>query len=63
MRWPKLLRQWDLIEADFQSHYGIDLSGGVLKDRSWRWLRTRILGLLSADTRLYRKFAPKPKKK
>ncbi|MEU8195230.1 hypothetical protein AB0C10_15765 [Microbispora amethystogenes] len=48
-----------MIEADFQSHYGIDLgTPGLLISRSWRWLRTRILGLLSADTRTARQFAP-----
>lgn len=63
MSWSRLLRCWALIEADFPSHYGIDLSRDLLKARSWRWLRAKILGLLSADTRLYRKFAPPPKKK
>ncbi|WP_269137956.1 hypothetical protein [Streptomyces antimycoticus] len=31
---------------------------GFLRERSWRWLRIRILGLLSADSRLARHFAP-----
>lgn len=29
--------------------------------RSWRWLETRIVGLLSANTRLYRALAPPDK--
>jgi hypothetical protein len=56
-----LLAQWLLIEADLQEHYGIDVGSGVLGERSWRWLRTRILGLLSTDSRTSRYFAP-PKK-
>ncbi|MCB5167993.1 hypothetical protein LG634_24595 [Streptomyces bambusae] len=39
--------------------YGIDLdTPGLLRARSWRWLRLRILGLLSSETRLSRHFAP-----
>jgi hypothetical protein len=39
--------------------YGIDLSApGLLRERSWRWLRVRILGLLSTEGRLSRHFAP-----
>ncbi|MFI6909651.1 hypothetical protein ACIBKY_50910 [Nonomuraea sp. NPDC050394] len=41
--------------------YGIDLeSPRSLEGRSWRWLRTRILGLLDADTRLARALSPPP---
>ncbi|MFB7900204.1 hypothetical protein ACFC1B_28235 [Streptomyces xiamenensis] len=42
--------------------YGIDLSApGLLAGRSWRWLRLRIAGLLSAEgSRLGRRFAPDP---
>lgn len=39
---------------------GIDLEDrALMAARSWRWLETRILGLLSADTRLYRALAPR----
>jgi hypothetical protein len=39
--------------------YGIDLtSPESLSGRSWRWLRTRILGLLDADTRIARALTP-----
>lgn len=31
-----------------------------MRTRSWRWLETRITGLLAADTRLYRALAPEP---
>lgn len=55
-----MLAQWPLIEADLHSEYGIDASSGILRDRSWRWLKVRVWGLLSAETRLYRHFAPPP---
>ena len=32
----------------------------LMAKRSWRWLEVRILGLLSADTRLHRALAPEP---
>lgn len=38
--------------------YGVDVDSGILTARSWRWLRTRIQGLLTADTRLRRHFRP-----
>ncbi|WP_268240581.1 hypothetical protein [Streptomyces camponoticapitis] len=31
---------------------------GLLRERSWRWLKVRIYGLLSAETRLNRHFTP-----
>ncbi|WP_347404671.1 hypothetical protein [Solwaraspora sp. WMMD1047] len=31
-----------------------------MRSRSWRWLEYRILGLLSADTRIYRALSPEP---
>ncbi|MFD9879997.1 hypothetical protein ACFWZT_00845 [Streptomyces alboflavus] len=30
----------------------------LMRTRTWRWLRVRILGLLSADSRLARHLAP-----
>ncbi len=59
--WSDILSHWRLIEADFQEHYGIDLDDRALwRTRTWRWLETRITGLLAADTRLYRALAPEP---
>lgn len=60
---PRLVStHWGLIEADFQQHYGIDLDDPhLLATKTWRWLRTRILGLLNADTRVQRKLTPPPK--
>lgn len=41
------------------SEYGIDVDDRVLlRTRSWRWLRARIVGLLAADTRVARALAP-----
>jgi hypothetical protein len=58
-----LLAEWPLIECDLHETYGVDVGSGILRDRSWRWLRVRILGLLSADSRLARRFAPPPQQK
>ena len=66
LTWDRLLAQWPLIEADLHSEYGIDVEdgraegNGILQRRTWRWLQIRILGLLSAETRLHRHFAPPP---
>ncbi|MGH8881169.1 MAG: hypothetical protein ACRD0P_28095, partial [Stackebrandtia sp.] len=59
--WTDILEAWDLVECDLHSHYGIDTASGVLDERSWEWLRRRITGLLSADTRLYRHVKPPEK--
>ena len=45
---------WIQVVCDLHSEYGVDLTRDVLMTRSWPWLRTRILGLLHADTRTYR---------
>jgi hypothetical protein len=53
------LEQWALIEADLHETYGIDVGDrALLRARSWRWLRVRILGLLSTECRIQRHFAP-----
>jgi hypothetical protein len=45
--------------------YGIDLDDrDLLRARTWRWLKARILGLLDEpDSRLYRTLIPQPKSK
>ncbi|MEU8950894.1 hypothetical protein [Streptomyces sp. NPDC048489] len=59
MKWSQILDEWPLVEADLHEVYGIDVGApGLLESRSWRWLRMRILGLLSADSRLQRHFSP-----
>ncbi|MCG7203951.1 hypothetical protein [Streptomyces arenae] len=60
MSWHNLLSLWPLIEADLHSEYGIDVDSGILRRRSWRWLQARIYGLLCAESRLQRHFAPPP---
>jgi len=47
-----VLEHWALLEADFQEHYGVDLGTRILDRRSGRWLRVRVLGLLSIESRL-----------
>jgi hypothetical protein len=57
--WADVLKFWALIEADLHERYGIDVDDrAVLRARSWRWLQVRILGLLSAETRLHRALFP-----
>jgi hypothetical protein len=56
-----VLERWALIECDLHDTYGIDLGDEtVMTGRTWPWLRMRILGLLSADTRLARALMPRP---
>lgn len=41
-----MLEHWALIESDLQER-GVDVGDDrLMRERSWRWLRTRILGLL-----------------
>jgi hypothetical protein len=57
-----LLEQWPLIEADLHETYGIDVGApGALRERSWRWLKVRVAGLLSTESRLQRHFNPPEK--
>lgn len=61
MKWSQILDEWPLVEADLQEFYGLDVGApGLLAARSWRWLRVRILGLLSADSRINRLLYPPP---
>lgn len=61
MSWAQILDEWPLVEADLHETYGLDIGApGLLDARSWRWLRVRILGLLSADSRLNRLLTPPP---
>ena len=43
--------------ADFATEYGLHLMG-VNRDLPWREFEVYLTGLLAADTRLYRHFAP-----
>src|SRR5660397_245275 len=49
--WGEVLKHWALVEADFQEHYSLDLEREI-DHRSGRWLRVRILGLLSIESRI-----------
>lgn len=60
LTWEQLLQQWPLIEADLHQVYGIDVEDGILRERPWRWFQARVLGLLSCESRLHRRFAPPP---
>lgn len=50
--WAEIFERWSLVEADLHELYGIDVESGILRTRSWRWLRTRIAGLLTAAAAL-----------
>lgn len=56
--WSDLFDRWELVEADFASHYHLDLMS-ELPRRTARWLKVRLRGLLSADTRTRRSLAGK----
>ncbi|MHD0300099.1 hypothetical protein RCF19_29770 [Rhodococcus qingshengii] len=46
LSWKDILGEWTALELDFQD-WGIDLESGVLKERSWRWMQARIVGLIA----------------
>jgi hypothetical protein len=49
-----VLTAWAAIELDLQD-LGIDVESGVLDQRTWRWLWTRVLGLIAnPHTRLHK---------
>lgn len=54
LTWPSMLSRWDDIETDFHHFYQVDLGGGVLADRRWRWFRIRLIRLLGEDTAIAR---------
>jgi len=62
--WKDILTFWNLIEADMNERYGIDVeTPGLLEGRSARWLRVRVLGLMSVDSRLRAAVFPPPEAK
>jgi len=57
--WEDILSRWQHVECDLRSEYGLALDGRAsLRALSWRSLRTLIIGLCHADTRLARALAP-----
>lgn len=58
--WVDILSAWSAIELDLQEQ-GIDVGSGILRERPWRWLELRIVGLISSPTsRLYRRLTSEP---
>lgn len=56
------MTHWALVEADLHQFYGIDLrSAADLAAVPWRWLKTRIAGLASIESRLAARLAPRPR--
>lgn len=47
-----LLEEWDLIEVDFHRLYGVDLTGGTMYRRSFRWFMVRTSGLMGMNESL-----------
>lgn len=46
--WRDLLEHWQLVEADLHQQYGLDVEDAqLLAARPWRWLRVRVVQLLS----------------
>lgn len=54
LAWSEIWQHRDEIEADLHERYGIDLTGGILRRRSARWLRVKVQGLLGIESRLAR---------
>lgn len=54
LSWPSLLSRWDAIETDLHHFYGVDVGTGILRARSWRWFRIRVIRLLAEDSMLSR---------
>lgn len=49
------------MEVDLHQVYGLDVGDtALLRARTWRWLRIRIAGLLSTESRVRAHFTPPP---
>lgn len=57
--WDQILGCFDLIVPDFASEYGVRLVE-VRATMRWGEFRTLLLGLLSTNSRVFRRFAPPP---
>lgn len=62
LRWDDVYKHWNMIEADLQEVYGIDIESGVLGTRTYRWLIVRIAGLMSVERSRLRLTLYPPKK-
>lgn len=47
-----VMEHWSLAECDLHEVFGIDVESGILDDRSWRWLQTRLSDLVDRGPRL-----------
>jgi len=54
VEWTFILDHWSDIECDLHETFHIDVESGVLQQRTWRWLRTRINDLITQPSRLHR---------
>lgn len=55
-----IFTHWSLVWADLISEYGFDVGDrAMMRSKTWKSLKTMIVGLLSADTRLSRKLNEK----
>jgi hypothetical protein len=61
--WGKILEVWDFVEQDLHQYFQVDLGNPeFLDNRSWRWLRTRVVGCFGVESgRVHRHFAPPDK--
>lgn len=59
VRWTEIVEQRQRLVADFRSEYGVDLDD-EFDDMPWPWFEDHVAGLMQANTRLGRHFAPKP---
>jgi hypothetical protein len=55
-----IFTHWALVWADLISEYGFDVGDrAMMRAKRWKSLKTMIVGLVSADTRLSRKLNEK----
>ena len=50
--WAEILERWLMVELDLHELYGIDVHSGILTQRPWHWLETRVIDLLGRGPRL-----------
>lgn len=50
--WEQILNNWRFVETDLHERFGIDCESGILRQRTWRWLKLRINDLIDQQSRL-----------
>lgn len=58
--WSDLFEAWELIESDLHQQFSLDLDD--IPDRDWRWLRSRIRGLLHDPSSRTHRATVKPRR-